>query len=73
LSIDGVEMIDQWRFDGYSLYFHDDVAVDRLLAKYWPEFPQLQLMQQCSISGAAKADIWRLLVLWEYGGIYTGE
>lgn len=41
------------------------------MAKYWPEFPQLQLMQKCTVSGAAKADIWRLLVLWEYGGIYT--
>lgn len=67
-----IDNIDQWRFDDYALYFHDDVAVDRLLAKYWPEFPHLQLYQKCSVSGAAKADIWRLLVLWEYGGIYTG-
>lgn len=66
-----IRNIDKWRFPGYSLLFHDDAAVDRLLAKYWPEFPQLQLFQKCSISGAAKADIWRLLVLWEYGGIYT--
>jgi mannosyltransferase OCH1-like enzyme len=21
--------------------------------------------------GAAKADLWRLLILWEYGGVYT--
>jgi hypothetical protein len=67
-----IRNIDQWRFPGYSLAFHDDVAVDRLLGKYWPEFPHLQLFQHCSVSGAAKADIWRLLVLWEYGGIYTG-
>ena len=45
--------------------------MDRLLQRHWPEFPQLQLMQSCILSGAAKADIWRLLVLWEYGGIYT--
>jgi mannosyltransferase OCH1-like enzyme len=67
-----IRNIDEWRFPDYALYFHDDAAVDRLLAKFWPEFPHLQLFQQCSISGAAKADIWRLLVLWEYGGIYTG-
>ena len=45
--------------------------MDRLLQRHWPEFPQLQLMQSCILSGAAKADLWRLLVLWEYGGIYT--
>jgi mannosyltransferase OCH1-like enzyme len=58
---------------GYSIYFHDDAAVDRLLSKYWPHFPHLSWAQQCSISGAAKADIWRYLVLWEYGGLYTGK
>jgi mannosyltransferase OCH1-like enzyme len=57
---------------GYTIYFHDDAAVDRLLSKYWPHFPHLSLAQHCSISGAAKADIWRYLVLWEYGGLYTG-
>lgn len=62
----------EWTFEGYSVYFHDDAAVDRLLAKYFPAFPHLQTVQECSISGAAKADIWRYLVLWEYGGIYTG-
>eukprot|EP00934_Nitzschia_sp_Nitz4_P001554 Nitzschia sp. Nitz4//scaffold28_size193895//140111//141431//NITZ4_001677-RA/size193895-augustus-gene-0.312-mRNA-1//-1//CDS//3329546018//1554//frame0 len=66
-----IKTIAKWRFPGYAVYIHDDVAVDRLMAKYWPEFPHLQLFQKCSISGAAKADIWRLLVLWEYGGIYS--
>lgn len=66
-----IKNIDLWRFPGYALYVHDDVAVDRLLNKYWPEFPQLQLFLKCTKSGAAKADLWRLLVLWEYGGIYT--
>jgi mannosyltransferase OCH1-like enzyme len=63
--------LDKWRFPGYGFYFHDEAAMDRLLDKYWPEFPQLQWLQHCMISGAAKADLWRLLVLWEYGGIYT--
>lgn len=67
-----LDNLDKWRLPDHSFYFHDEMAVDRLLAKYWPEFPQLQLMQKCTVSGAAKADIWRLLVLWEYGGIYTG-
>ena len=67
-----LDNLDRWRLPDHSFYFHDEWAVDRLMAKYWPEFPQLQLMLQCTVSGAAKADVWRLLVLWEYGGIYTG-
>jgi hypothetical protein len=63
----------KWKFPEYSIYFHDEAAVDRLLSKYFPGFPHLQNVKQCSISGAAKADIWRYLVLWEYGGIYTGK
>jgi len=65
--------IKRWEtLPGYTIYFHDDIAVDRLLTKYWPNFPHLSMARQCSISGAAKADIWRYLVLWEYGGFYTG-
>ena len=64
--------IDRWRFPGHSLLFHNEAAVDRLLLdKSWPEFPSLSLATHCFLSGAAKADLWRLLVLWEYGGIYT--
>jgi Glycosyltransferase sugar-binding region containing DXD motif len=65
--------IKKWEaLPDYTIYFHDDMAVDRLLSKYWPHFPHLAMAQRCSISGAAKADIWRYLVLWEYGGLYTG-
>ena len=63
--------IDKWRFTNHSFYFHDEIAVDRLLAKNWPEFPHLQLISNCLVSGAGKADLWRYLVLYEYGGIYT--
>jgi mannosyltransferase OCH1-like enzyme len=52
---------------------HDDDAVDRFIfQKDWPEFPHMKLLvNHCMISGAAKADLWRALVLWEYGGIYS--
>ena len=64
--------INKWRLPDYSLYIHDDDAMDRLLLeKYWPEFPMLRLIERCIVSRAAKSDLWRLLVLWEYGGIYT--
>jgi mannosyltransferase OCH1-like enzyme len=65
------ENIDQWRFPGYSVFVHNDQAVDRLLNRHWPEFPELQKLAHCLLSGASRADLWRALVLWEYGGIYT--
>jgi mannosyltransferase OCH1-like enzyme len=64
-------VIDAWRFEDHSLFVHNDAAVDKLLYRVWPEFPQLQKALHCLKSGAAKADLWRALVLWEYGGIYT--
>lgn len=52
--------LDRWRLHDHSLYVHDDAAVDRLLWEtYWPEFPHLNLLRPCMISGAAKADLWR--------------
>ena len=64
--------IDKWRsLTNHSLYFHDDDAMEALLQRDWPEFPYLKMIQKCLVSGAAKADLWRLLVLWEYGGIYS--
>lgn len=64
---------ETWRTfdDGWSYYFHDDDAVDALFAKDWPEFPHLQEVAQCILYGAVKADLWRYLVLWEYGGLYS--
>jgi hypothetical protein len=62
---------DNWKFPNHTFVFHDDAAVDRLLDKYWPEFPHIQFSRNCLVSGAAKADLWRYLVLYEYGGIYS--
>jgi Glycosyltransferase sugar-binding region containing DXD motif len=47
--------------------------MDRLLYDQdWSDtFPHLRQGMQCLVSGAAKADLWRALVLYEYGGIYT--
>lgn len=64
----------EWsNFEGYSYYFHDHEARMQLLNQLRPEFPQLQMAFQClkHIGGAAVADLWRYVVLWEYGGVYT--
>jgi hypothetical protein len=66
-----VNVINKWRFPEHSFFFHNEVAMQRLLGKHWPEFPQLQHVLRCTKGGAAKADLWRALVMWEYGGIYT--
>jgi len=63
---------DLWKFEGYSFFLHDDVAVQRLVnSKAWPEFPLLKEALPCLNSGAMKADYWRYLATWEFGGIYT--
>jgi mannosyltransferase OCH1-like enzyme len=61
-----------WHLKDHSFFMHDDEAMDKLLYRDWPEFPQLQQVLKClKHGGAVKADVWRILVLWEYGGIYT--
>jgi mannosyltransferase OCH1-like enzyme len=65
---------ESWRnLTGFEYYFHDDVAVDHFIFNCThPEFPMLPLIvRNCINSGATKADIWRLLVLWHYGGVYV--
>ena len=62
---------DQSKWPGYWFYFHDNAAVERLLQRHIPAFPHLQEFLRCIPTGAAMADIWRLVLLWEYGGIYT--
>ena len=64
--------LDDWKFPEHSFFLHDDDAVERLLFRDWPEFPMLHHILHCLPNkGAVMADIWRVLLLWEYGGIYT--
>ena len=53
------ENADKWRFKSHSLFLHDDDAVDRLIKRDWPEFPQLQNALEGMFPGAAIADMWR--------------
>lgn len=68
---DFAENLKTWLFKDYSLYLHDDAAVARLFSRDWPEFPLLHDAVNCITSGAGFADLWRYLILWEYGGVYT--
>ena len=64
-----------WNFPEHSFYFHDDEAVmELLLNKHWPMFPQMRNIVLClrDAGGAALADLWRYVAVYEYGGIYTG-
>jgi mannosyltransferase OCH1-like enzyme len=74
ISQDMMEIPKNWmkNFPSYSIYFHDDQAVDALFAQDWPEFPSLNnFMTACVKYGSAmRIDIWRLLVLYRYGGVY---
>ncbi|GKY99030.1 hypothetical protein MPSEU_000858700 [Mayamaea pseudoterrestris] len=67
-----VDVIQQWQhFDHHEFYFHNEAAMQRLLKRDWPEFPQLYQVLQCTKGGAGMADVWRALIMWEYGGIYS--
>lgn len=75
LAPDMVNIAEKWMaaFPQYSYYFHDDEAVDALFAQEWPEFPLLgKLMEHCVHFGhAMRIDIWRALILYRYGGLYS--
>lgn len=66
--------IQRWKDElpDYSVYYHDDDAVDRLLQLDWPEFPQLHTAMKCmKYGGAMKSDLWRMLIIYKFGGLYT--
>lgn len=61
----------QQKLPSYQYVLHDDDAVERLFSQEWPEFPHLREIVTCLESPTARVDLWRYLVIWEYGGIYT--
>jgi len=63
--------LSAWRLTNHSVYLHDEDAIDRLMFRKWNMFPHLQEVMKCIGAGAEKADLWRYLVMWEYGGIYS--
>ncbi|KAL7506781.1 hypothetical protein ACHAXN_003997, partial [Cyclotella atomus] len=56
----------------HSFYFHDDDAVARLFEVELKEFPQLQSIMRCiKFKGAMLIDVWRVLIVYCFGGIYS--
>jgi hypothetical protein len=69
LTPDVLKHLEQWQF-------HDEDAVDRLLhanhtGTTHEIVTNLTQVLSCVTTGATKSDIWRYLVLWHYGGIYS--
>jgi hypothetical protein len=59
---------------GWSIYFHNDEAMTRLLGmeEFIQEFPHLRLvLRNCVYDQRTKSLLWRYLVLYIYGGIYA--
>ena len=67
--------VNNWRlkFPNYSIYFHDDEAVKRLTSHPISQrlFPLLNETLKCVTNGATLSDVWRYLILYLYGGIYS--
>jgi len=67
----------KWSYRNHSLYFHDDAAVYKLLDyasndRFGNEVVQnISKMFTCMTNGATLSDMWRYVVLYHYGGIYT--
>eukprot|EP00531_Pseudo-nitzschia_arenysensis_P015649 CAMPEP_0116154818 /NCGR_PEP_ID=MMETSP0329-20121206/21983_1 /TAXON_ID=697910 /ORGANISM="Pseudo-nitzschia arenysensis, Strain B593" /LENGTH=354 /DNA_ID=CAMNT_0003651823 /DNA_START=57 /DNA_END=1117 /DNA_ORIENTATION=- len=57
--------VKKWKetLPDWSFYFHDDHAVDRLI--------NLRNMNCVKYKGAMKIDVWRMLLSYEFGGLYT--
>ena len=71
---DFADAVDRWKeaLPYHSIHFHDDDAVERVFALDWPEFPHLARMRQCvQKRGAMVIDVWRLLLMYQYGGVFT--
>ncbi len=67
------DSIQEWyAIPDHAVLYHDDNAVKRLFdSQDWEIFPQLKQAIKCVSAGAGLADVWRYLLMWEYGGIYT--
>jgi hypothetical protein len=74
VAADFFPFCEEWsNLPGYSYSFWNDIDVDAFLAIPRPEFPHLQNVLHClpPEGSVAKADLFRYLLIWDYGGVYT--
>jgi len=56
----------------WNYYLFDDDEIHAFFHSQMTHFPMLgPIVKHCLPHGTLKADLWRYLVLWEYGGIYS--
>ena len=69
------DTVNKWKsfLPHHDYYLHDDAAVETLLSlpRLQTTFPLLQQVAFACTRGAMRADLWRYVLLWEYGGIYS--
>ena len=53
----------------YKIRMYTEKMRSRFIKKHFPEFYKYYIRINSNY-GAAKADIWRVLILYKYGGIY---
>jgi hypothetical protein len=59
----------QWSsLSGFEYYFHTNTSLHALIDQDWPEFPHLPSITRCISSFRGYIDLWKALVLWEFGG-----
>jgi hypothetical protein len=66
------KLTSQWKLRDHAYYFHDDEAMARLFRMNFQEFPHMKtVVHHCVKNPTIKADLWKYLVLWVYGGIHA--
>ena len=68
-----IDATRRWQtLDDHSYYFHDDDALMTIFLQEFPKFPHLAMIAKaCLVDGTLRADVWRYLVIWVYGGMYA--
>lgn len=63
----------KWRdFENWEYLFYDDKTINDVFKLDFPEFPHLHLVtENCLLSGTARADLFRYLILYVVGGMYA--
>jgi hypothetical protein len=63
------KVADSWKnTPDFEYYFHTNETIQALIQQDWPEFPHLRGIVNCISNFKGYYDLWKALVLWEFGG-----